>query len=180
LARVAGASLDSVAEKFGVSRDSVFRHFRSHVSDARKCELMAGPVRVEELANAAADESKSLIEQLAIVRSVLFRQFLNAAETNDRPGVANVAGRLLESLRELGRVTGELRELSGISITNNTVNVFESPKFIALQAGLLRVARAHPEARAELIALMHELDEQPPAAVNGTPALIEGEFAHGA
>lgn len=177
LARVGGASLDAVAEKFGVSRDSVFRHFKSHVSAARKCELMAGPAKVEELASAAADESKSLLEQLSIVRSILFNKFITAAEADDKPQLANLAGRLLESLRELGKVTGELRVLSGINVTNNTINLTTSPQFSALQDGLLRIARAHPAARLEIIALLQVLDEQPAPSANGmqVPVLLEGE-----
>ena len=120
-------SLKALARQFDISKDSVWRHFRTHVSDRRKAELLAGPARVEQLANAAADESRSLLEQLQIVRSVLLNQFLNAAEAGDRGGVANVAGRLLESLRELGRLTGELRELSGITVNHNAINLFASP-----------------------------------------------------
>jgi transposase-like protein len=175
LARVGGASLDAVAAQFGVSRDSVHRHFKAHVTDKRRAELMAGPAQVEKLAVAAAKESKSLLEQLTIVRSVLFRQFLNAAEAGDRPGVANVAGRLLESLRELGKLTGELRQLSGVTV-HNTLNLVTSPQFLALQDGLLRVARAHPEAKADIVAVLRGLDEPPLSAVNGShaPVLIEG------
>jgi hypothetical protein len=84
---------------------------------------LGGPARVEALANAAADETRSLLEHLQIIRSVLFSQFLSAAEAADRQGVALISGRLLESLRELGRLTGELRQVAGISVTNNVVNL---------------------------------------------------------
>jgi hypothetical protein len=95
--RVGGASLRVLAVKFNVSADSICRHFKRHVTAARRAELTAGPAMVEELANAAAGESKSLLDYLAIVRAVLFNQFLNAAEAGDRAGVAHVAGRLLDS-----------------------------------------------------------------------------------
>ena len=177
LARTAGASLSSVAAKFGVSRDSIHRHFHRHVTESRRSELLAGPARVEELANQAADESRSLLEQLSIVRSVLFRQFLNAAEAGDRPGVANVAGRLLESLRELGRLTGELRQLSGVSIINNNLTLVTSPAFLALQQGLLAIARSHPAAKADIVGLLRSLDDAPAARPNGAhpPIYLEGE-----
>jgi hypothetical protein len=143
------------------------------LSAKRRAELVAGPAAVEQLANAAAAESKSLLDYLAIARSVLFSQFLNAAEAGDRAGVVNVAGRLLESLREIGRLTGELRQVSGISITNNTLNLIGSPEFAALSEGLLTIARAHPEARADIVALLRGLDEAP-AALPALPT-IEGE-----
>jgi hypothetical protein len=163
LLRVGGAPLRSLAEQFGVSKDSIHRHFLTHVSQKRRAELVAGPAAVEELANAAAAESKSLLDYLGIARSVLFNQFLSAAEAGDRNGVVSVAGRLLESLREIGRLTGELRQMSGISITNNTVNMIGSPEFTALSEGLLIIARAHPEARADIVALLRRVDEEPTA-----------------
>jgi AcrR family transcriptional regulator len=184
LLRVGGVSLKALARQFDVSKDSVWRHFRTHVSDRRKAELLAGPARVEQLANSAADESRSLLEQLQIVRSVLLNQFLNAAEAGDRAGVTNVAGRLLESLRELGRLTGELREVSGITVNHNVLNLFASPEFTALQDGLLRVARVHPEARGDIVALLRSLDAEPEAPAlkpNGAehaPPFIEGEAQH--
>lgn len=182
LLRAGGASLRSVSEKFGVSKDSVHRHMHGHVSPRRKAELVAGPVVVEELASAAAKESKSLLDYLAITRSVLFSQFLTAAEAGDRPGVANLAGRLLENLKELGRLTGELRELSGLTINNNTLNVIASPEFLALQEGLINIARAHPTARGDIVALLRGLDATPlslkPNGAGGT--LIEAEAAHAA
>jgi hypothetical protein len=174
LLRVSGVPLRALAEQFGVSKDSVHRHFLSHVSQKRRAELVAGPAAVEQLANAAAAESKSLLDYLGIARSVLFNQFLSAAEAGDRAGVVNVAGRLLESLREIGRLTGELRQLSGVTINNNTVNVFSSAEFLALQEGLLQIARRHPEAKSDIVGLLRSLDPTtaPP------PPMIESEAVH--
>jgi AcrR family transcriptional regulator len=172
--RCNGVSLNLLAEKFGISKDSIHRHFRKHVSPERRAELMAGPARVEQLANAAAEESHALIDYLSITRSVLFSQFLSCAEAGDRAGVAFIAGKLLDALREHGRVTGELRQPSGISITNNVMNISSSPSFLALQDGLLRIARAHPEARSEIVKLLRGLDASPEAK----PQLIEAEAAH--
>jgi hypothetical protein len=109
--RAGGASFRSLAAKFpGLSRDQLHRHWR-HLSRDRRLALVAGPGTIEEMAAKAAAESKGLVDYLGITRSVLFNQFLCAAEAGDRNGVSVIAGRLLDSLRELGRLTGELREL---------------------------------------------------------------------
>ena len=50
--------------QFDLSADSIWRHFRSHVSERRKAELLAGHARVNDLVNSAAKESKSLLEYL--------------------------------------------------------------------------------------------------------------------
>ena len=57
---VAGQSLRTVAERFGggLNKDNLSRHMRSHMTRERRAELMVGPARVAELANAAADEFK--------------------------------------------------------------------------------------------------------------------------
>ena len=177
--RVGGVPLRVLSKQFSVSKDSVWRHFEKHVSPQRRAELTAGPAKVEQLANAAADELKSLLDYLGNARAVLFNQFLNAAEAGDRAGVANVAGRPLESLREIGRLTGELRQVSGISITSNTLNIVGSPEFQALSEGLLTIARAHPVARPDIVALLRSLDARPtlpkPNGAMHAGALIEAE-----
>ena len=138
---------------------------------------MAGPVRVDELANAAADESRSLLEQLQIVRSVLLNSFLSAAEAADRPGLAIISGRLLEALRELGKLTGELREVAGINVTNNTLNLIASPQFLSLQTDLLDVCRKHPSARSDIIGLLRSLDTTAAGVTGGLPASADRDVA---
>jgi hypothetical protein len=185
LLRVGGASLDALSAEFKVSRDSIHRHAKNHITTKRKAELMCGPVEVDGLVNAAAKESKSLLDYLRVTRSVLFSQFLACAEASDRNGVAAVAGRLLESLRELGRISGEIRQVSGISFTTNTLNIVASPEFATLSTGLLDLSRRFPEARADIISLLRRLDAEPAAPgpngssyLTGPSELIEGEMAH--
>jgi hypothetical protein len=116
LLRAGGASVAALSREFGVSTWSIYHHFKAHISSARLAEMVAGPLQVEQLVAAAADESRHVIEYFGIVRSVLFNQFLTCARTSDHVGVVNVGGRLIEALRELGRMTGELRALSGLTI----------------------------------------------------------------
>jgi hypothetical protein len=173
---VGGASKESLARRFNVSRFAVLRHTRNHLTDARKSELMMGPIKVGELVNRAADESKSLLDYLGVMRSVLFSQFMAAAEAGDRHGVATVSQQLLASLRELGRITGELRTMAaGISITNNVLNINSAPEYPDLEAGLLEIARTVPDAREPIIALLAKLEAASTPGQNGSRALIECE-----
>ena len=96
--------------------------------------------------------------------------FLSAAEAADRPGLAIISGRLLEALRELGKLTGELREVAGINVTNNTLNLIASPQFLSLQTGLLDVCRKHPSARSDIIGLLRSLDATAAGVTGGLPA----------
>jgi len=178
LLRVSGVSLEALAREFSVSKDSIWRHFRpgGHVSERRKAELLAGPAKIHDLANAAAKESKSLLEYLQITRGVLFNSFLAAAECGDRGGVVNTSTQLLAALRELGKLTGELRHMTGISITtNNVLNIVATPEFERLSTGLLDLARRHPEAKADIVDLLRGLEASPAERPNGRqfPAMIE-------
>jgi hypothetical protein len=180
--RVGGISLRALELQFSVGKDAVHRHMRDHVSDARRSELLVGPAKIEHLINAAVDESRGYLEYLSIARSVLFNQFLAAAESGDRNGVVGIAGRLLEALRELGKLTGELRESAGTIINNNSLTLVTSPQFMALQEGLLKIARCHPETKGDIIALLRGLDERPTAPTKEvtTPPMIEGKAADAA
>jgi hypothetical protein len=168
--RVAGTPYRVLADKFGIGKDAIVRHFHGHVTEARKAELMVGPAQVEDLAVAAADESRTVMDYLSIARSVLFRQFINAAEAGDRNGVVSVADSLLVALRDSAKITGELRQLSGVTINQNTVNFVGTPAFDALSSGLLQIARDYPAAKADIIGLLRRLDE-PQSPAGGLPAI---------
>jgi hypothetical protein len=183
-----GASLNALSEKFGVGRDSVWRHMQSHVSAEAKAHLIIGGKALktlDELKQRASDESLALVDYLGITRSVLFRSFLACAEASDRNGTALIAGRLLENLRDLGRLSGELRELSGLTVNNQTniLNLYGTPEFTALSQGLLDLCRKHPAARSDVVALLRTLDEPSGAkgALQGTSGRDgSGDVATGA
>jgi hypothetical protein len=182
LLRVSGVSFEALAREFNtsstpVSKDSIFRHFRpgGHVSESRRRELLAGPTKIHDLANAAAKESKSLLEYLSITRGVLFNRFLSAAECGDTNGVVSTATQLLAALRELGKLSGELRQISGITL-HQTFNIGTAPEFLALQEGLLDIARAIPEARAPIVQLLRGIVETPGEKPSASYPLIEGEI----
>ena len=96
---------------------------------------------------------------------------LSAAEAGDTNGVGVTSSRLLDTLRELGKLTGELRQISGLTINNNTLNLVASPEFGKLAAGLLKIARANPTVRADIIDLLKGLEGNEAAP---SPVLIEG------
>src|SRR5580658_1403267 len=184
MAHVAGCSLEAIAVKYSkpehaLHRASVHRHCRDHLDEAARASYLAD-VPIQELTARAAKEGVTLLDYLGLIRSTLISQMLVASGVNDGHRVAALAGRSIEVLREIGRLTGELSKIgSAISITNN-VAIFNDPKFIELQAGLLAIARAHPDARADIVALLCTLDSRPVLSrPNGAqPQMIEGEVHH--
>jgi hypothetical protein len=181
--RASGASLDSLARKFAVHKDAIWRHWRDHVSADLKTAYLAGPATIAELKERAAKEGGSILDYLGILRSVLMGAITASAEAQSAFTLATLSGRLVEVLREIGKITGEIERLNpSVSIMNNVANVaiFSDPKFLELQSGLLTIARSHPGARADIIALLRGLDARPATIrPNGAhPPMIEGDAQH--
>jgi hypothetical protein len=164
--RLAGVGLDSIAAQFDVSRDSVWRHMRDHVSEADKAAYLAD-VPLQELLARAADEGLSLLDFFKIVRGTLMKQFQLAASVNDRRAVAALAGRLNEVLVSIGGVTGEMLKLAPTSITNNTAVFVNSPIFVDLQSMLVRKLAAYPEALSCVVDGLQELEAKMAPAQSG-------------
>src|SRR5262245_31550741 len=132
LMRASGATLDAIAKRFGVNRNSLWQHWRNHVSNETKAYLIAGPAKLDELAQRAAAEQLSLLDYLSIVRSALMNLFQAATEQGSHHNAAMVSGRLLQVLSAIGRLSGELQIYATggntTTVTNNTM-IVNSPTF---------------------------------------------------
>jgi hypothetical protein len=158
----AGHSLQSVGDEFGLTKDSVARHWNGHVTEKRKAELIGGPVAIRNLAKRAAEEDRSLIDYYTILRSELFHLFQEARERGLTFDCASIADRLLRTLDGIGKLTGQLRA-AGININvANSVNagptlVLNSPEIVRLQSLIIRALSQFPEARAAVISALRDL-----------------------
>lgn len=180
MARVAGASFEAIGAKFNVHKDAVWRHCRDHLDEAARASYLAD-IPLAELAERANAESMSLLDYLGLVRSTLLQQMLVASGVNDGHRTAVLAGRTVEVLKEIGKITGELRGLaSSLSIT--TVNILNAPLFTELQAMLLAKLADFPEALGAVVEGLRELEAKASAApLELPPAMtIGGEHASAA
>lgn len=161
--RLSGMSLDSVAEKFKLGaggRDSLWRHMSRHVDDDAKALLLAD-VPIAEAAARAAEEGVSLLDYLHLVRSALLQQVRLAASVNDRHGLAAVSGKALICLREIARLTGELKGIGPKTVINTQINFMASPAFAALQQTLIKALQPYPEAMAAVVGALQEIEAAP-------------------
>ena len=162
LLRAGGASLDALATKFGVSRDSVHLHWKKHVSDEMKAGYLAGPTQLQELAAKAAEQGGSVLDHLHAIRVVLMGQMAAMVESGDGRGVAYVSGRLTTVLETIAKISGELGDLArSVTInhtTNNVAVLHEHPAFARLQAAMLRALGPFPDARAAVVGALRDLD----------------------
>ena len=181
-ARVSGASLDTIASKFGISRDALHRHCKNHLSDDLRAEYLAA-VPLKELAEKAAAEGLTVLEYLALIRGILVQQLQLASSVNDRNGVANISRVLNDTLGKIGQITGEMGDLAArnISITQNNITLMDHPAFARVQQSLLHALAPFPDARAAVVTALRALDaDNAPAATPrpASPPVLELEATH--
>jgi hypothetical protein len=176
LLKAGGSSLNSLAQKFGVGRDSIDRHWHRHVSSETKASYLCGPAELANLAGKAAQEGDSVLDYLRMCRVVLTSQLSSASEAGDARTAAYVTGQLVKVLESIARITGEVGELArsttfNINTTNNVALLQENPAFASLQATLLRALGPYPEARNAVVQALRRLpDESGPTVMSGTPS----------
>ena len=182
LASLAGLSLDKTAERFGVHRDAVWRHMKSLDPDYRAA--LASGVPLEEMAERAAKEGLSLLDQLAVIRQSLTHSAIEAKAAGNHYAHAQLSNAVVNAVRETARLTGELRSAPSISNTfiNNTAVLMASPTMQRLQTMLMQRLAPFPEALAAVVDGLAELDR--PQGGLGAPhtasaPMIEGT-AHAA
>jgi len=183
LLRAGGASLDSLAAKFGVDRDAIWRHWQHHVTVEMKANYLCGPAELATLAERAAIEGDSVLDYLRLCRTALVGQLAAMTEAGDARGASMVAGQLTRTLEAIARVTGEIGELarSTININGNVSILTDSPAFARVQASLLRALAGFPDARAAVVLALRDLDAgnaQAPAAAKVIEYLPPIEGSH--
>jgi hypothetical protein len=184
LLRASGVTLDALAEKFGLDRQAIHRHWHGHVTDQMKATYLAGPVQMEELAQKAAEQGVTVLDHLNSLRVVLSGQMSAAVEAGDGRTVAYIAGQMRGVLETTARISGELGALATnqtFNIVNNTAVLAESPAFMRVQATLLSALADFPEARARVVAALRDLDEATVPTTKALPSpteeVIDADFS---
>ena len=154
LAIATGLSKRAVAERFGVSRDAVWRHAQAHLTAEMRAALATKLLQREgDTRRILLEEGAGVTEALKAVRGPLFGLFLAAVDTGDNKAAA-LSGRLHENLALVAKLTGELVPYAGTSITN----ILLSPDFQRLRTELIRVLARYPEAQAEVAAVFRQAE----------------------
>ncbi len=170
MARISGASLDSIAASFDVHRDAVWRHCTKHITDNQRAMYLAD-VDLKDLAERANAESLSLIDYLAIVRGTLMQQMQMAAGLNDRTATAALAGKLNETLKLIATVTGELLKLNPHTVNHNVTVFMSSPLYAELERMLVRTLSEYPEALGKVVEGLRQIEQQEPPKEAGSAFL---------
>jgi hypothetical protein len=173
LLKAGGASLDALAAKFGVSRDSVDRHWHRHVTAESKATYLIGPAEMATIAERAAQEGDSVIDYLRMCRTSLVAQLAAANEAGDARGAAFIVNSLVRTLEALARVSGEVGTLATSITFNNSTNIamVSHPQFASVQACMLRALAPFADARAAVVAALRGLDSGNAPSAAAAPAI---------
>lgn len=138
-----GAGQKSVGDKFGLSKDSVFRHWHGHVSQERRAALLLGPAQVQALAAKVAEESESVLDHHKAVRAGLYAGFVAALEAGDRNSIGLLGGRLKDLNDSIAKMTGQLAS-SPLVVNNSLTLIMESPQVQQLFDEVVQVLAPSP------------------------------------
>ena len=159
------------AEKFGTSKDSVFRHWRNCTPDtvktAHKVQWAAPKADLEKLTLAEADCVLTYLQRL---RSDLLVIFESAKADGHYGSIAAISREIREVLTKTAQITGELQASSK---KTGVVNIVVSPEYLALRSDLTRVLRRFPEALAAVQAEFSKIEAKAQAVMEPPLAMIE-------
>ena len=156
-----GSTRSAVARKFNLSSDAVERHARKHISAEFRNAVAIGPYKSEaELRRLTAENSASVVENLAAIYGGLTSRWLSAFESGSDTTLAMLTKEMLRVLDMRARIS---RELAPPQTT--VMNFFNAAPFLELQGQLLRTLAQHPEARRDVIAMLREMERKSPPLI---------------
>jgi hypothetical protein len=165
--------LKTLAAKFGMSKASLSRHAKNHLSPALKATMRATGRPTEiDLDQLRKSESEGLLGSAVALRARLYRQLDAAEETGDLRAAASIDGRILDSLGFVAKLLGEISTHNQTTITQLTI----SPEYLNLRAALIRALMPFPAARKAVSEVIRAIEGVSPV-ITGSPrtALIEQE-----
>jgi len=161
-----GAHQSSVARKYSLAKDAVYRHWRLHITEEFRVNLMIGPVERMGLAAQLAEESGDVLDHYRVIRAAVYGFLQAATDARDVALGLAAAGRLKEVCDSIAKLTGSL--ISGPLIQQNVVNLNVNPEFNNFKADLVRVLVHYPDAARAVMAKFQELEAQADVAVQGS------------
>lgn len=170
-----GAPLKPLAERYGLTKDSLTRHLANHISDDFKNAVKLEPWESEErLRSLCADHGVSALERLGAIYAPLAARYMVAFEAGADQTMIALAGKMTSIAMNQARLTRELMPAQPSMVVNN--NVFLSPGwFEGFTQRMVEFARQHPEVREDLMAVLRDGlsgPKQPHQLIDVTPERV--------
>jgi hypothetical protein len=171
-----GAGKKAIGRKFGLSKDSVHRHWRNHIPEERRAALILGPAQRQALSAQVAEESASVLDHYRAIRAGLYTFFTAALEAGDRMTGAHVGGKLKDVNDSIAKLTGELSQSP--LVQHNTLQVvMGNPQVQGFLQELACELKPYPDALGAVVrwleareaCLLEAAEASVPAAAVSTP-----------
>lgn len=167
---VSGVSTQVLADRFGLSKDSVGRHARNHLTPSQAAALlMASQPEAIDLDQLTEREGSNLLLNLVHARARL-AEYGRAAAEGGLLGAAIQAERAVTANLE---VTGKLLSKFVLRSEHRTVNLHLSADYLDLRAKLIAAIAPFPQVRDAVTKALTEADL-------AVAKQIEGKLAIGA
>jgi transposase-like protein len=164
-----GVSVRNMAKKFGVSKDSLWRHRRGHMPQALVADLLQRgqptPIDVEALKK---EESESLLSNIVRQRREIYDLLQECRELGDARAAVGCHSQINANLKLAARCLGEL-QMGGATTVNN---LLISPDYVRLRALLLKALRPYPEAVKAVAGALRQVEAED-ADAGPRPLLID-------
>lgn len=164
LALARGVSVRALARRYGLSRDSLYRHVNSHLPPQLRASLIVGPDLDIDLDKLRETESQSLLANLVNLRGRLFSSLDVAEECRDGTMLARIAGQLHNNLEITGKLLGSLS-----SGHTSVTNVLIQPQYVSMRVELVNALRPFPEAARAVAAVLHQVESKAAADITANP-----------
>lgn len=166
-----GVSAMAAARQFDISPHSIWRHWRSHVTQQRKDRL-----RVVGQSDAKVDldalkkiETESLLQNLISERARLQRIADCCEDSGNFQDATRASANILRVLELIAKLLGELRVAgSGTNVTNNFLL---SPDWMQLRHVIAVALRPHPDAQRAVLTAVRDLELSRGADVTSARAI---------
>jgi hypothetical protein len=162
LALARGVSVRALATRYGLTRDSLYRHQRQHLPAQLRAKLLSGAPDLGsvDLGALRETESQSLLAHLVAIRGRLLGSLDIAEEHGDGGMLARIASQLHENLALTGRLVGTLT-----SGSTNVTNVLVMPQYVELRVSLVNALRPFPEAARAVAGVLHQIEAKAAADI---------------
>jgi hypothetical protein len=149
-----GVPVTELAQRFGVSTDSLQRHRLNHLSPQLMAQLALGSEQPIDLDRLREDEGASLLSNLVRHRARLLKAMDAAEAMNDLGVVARLSAQIHQNLEICGKLLGSLVNRHEITRTN----ILVSADYIALRQTLVAALKPYPDAARAVAAALHGLE----------------------
>jgi hypothetical protein len=154
-----GASLMALGVKFGLSKDSLHRHKRDHISAEYTAAVRLGPLQdLEELRALCAKHGTGIIDAMQAINAGVTSRWLVALESGSDDMLVSLTGQIRKNLELMAKLTQELmpQSTSTTTIVNNSISLYEAPQYVETIAAVSLALRPYPEARKAVVAALRQ------------------------